>query len=661
MDCIRTKDVTATKVGDELMAGVTDNIKCPFGSEWKVIREIGRGSYGSVYLIEREIGDEIIQSAMKVICLPASDDEPEQIMNRTGRSREEVIKYYQSLGDALLPEIQLMSKLRGDSHIVSYEDHAVIPHDSGIGMDIYIRMEYLETLPHWLGGRQLTNGNVVQLGIQLCEGLETCAHSKIVHRDIKPANIFVAKNGAFKLGDFGIAQKLDAYVDAEDRKLGSLNYIAPEVKRGETFDERVDIYGLGMVMYRILNDGRIPFLPAAPSTYTEEQEERARQKRLGGEKLPKPAHCCDVLWAVIEKACSYHPDGRYNNAIEMSKALKAISFHPDMSMPLPVENERRRDSDTSPRTRSTGPNGTGRRKHTTDTPSPLPPKESSLHAEKENNDSNSNKDKAVRLPKIAIIAGAAFIILVATVIVVLNVTGTQRSLNVSVKKGSQGIMILEIEDGKSPYHLAVINEGLIVDEYGFDSRTAGIDNLVPGITYDIQIVDSRKAESDVEITMPEGLAYNGSDLHISSMIVYECDRQALAESDWLTLSGKNRVKRVTEDGIILRNASAAGQSSQWYALIHAKGGQGTEDAVDALLALRLPNGVVVSETIQLNVSDGAYMQTPIDLDSLLEKAWKACGQWIPGSAVLELYTQGQFLKEEPITLAGSTQTMDGGN
>jgi len=123
------------------MSGRVNSIQCPFGPDWKVIREIGHGSYGSVYLIEREIGNETIQSAMKVIRLPASEDEPEQIISRTGKSLEEVKAYYQSLGDALLPEIQLMSKLRGDSHIVSYEDHAVVQHDSGIGLDIFIRME----------------------------------------------------------------------------------------------------------------------------------------------------------------------------------------------------------------------------------------------------------------------------------------------------------------------------------------------------------------------------------------------------------------------------------------------------------------------------------------------------------------------------------------
>ena len=119
------------------MSNQIQDVQCPFGSEWKVLKEIGSGSYGSVYLIERKVGDEIIQSAMKIIRLPASESEAAQM------EPAQAAEYYNSLGESMLTEIQLMSRLRGDSHIVSYEDHYVVNHDSGIGMDIYIRMEYL--------------------------------------------------------------------------------------------------------------------------------------------------------------------------------------------------------------------------------------------------------------------------------------------------------------------------------------------------------------------------------------------------------------------------------------------------------------------------------------------------------------------------------------
>ena len=651
------------------MSGTVDNIQCPFGSDWEVIREIGHGSYGSVYLIERKIGNDIIQSAMKVIRLPDSEDEPEQIMRRTGRSREQIKAYYQSLGDALLPEIQLMSKLRGDSHIVSYEDHAVIDHDSGIGMDIFIRMEYLESLPHWLNGRQLTNGDVAQLGIQLCEGLETCAHNKIVHRDIKPANIFVAANGAFKLGDFGIAHKLGTLMEAEDRNLGSMNYIAPEVKRGDAFDERVDIYGLGMVMYRILNDGRIPLLPAAPATYTDEQEQRARDQRLNGAKLPKPAHCCDVLWSVIEKACTYHPDGRYQSAAEMGKALRAISGHSDLTQPLPVNNERHRDRDTSPRTRSTGPNGTELRTHSTGTPTPPPPPP--VPPAPPTPQPIPPKPFWQNVRWIAVVSGVLVIVLVALIAhgkknpekqLEVDATGQAKGIGVTLREEQSGNLSVEIMDGQSPYTVSVVSGGFIIDSYQSKGRTVELDNLVPGSSYELQVADSKGSTGNVRLTSPGGEAYAGSDLQISSMIVYECDRQALANANgnWFTLSEKNRVHKLSEDGMVLRNAPAAGQSNRWHALVLAKASGETGDNLDVLLALRLANDVIVTQPAQLFLSSGVYAQTPVDLDPLLDKAWKACGQWITGEGCLEIYTQGQFLKEQTLKISTKITNDNGG-
>ena len=149
----------------DIMSGKIDNVTCPFGPEWTVIDKIGQGSYGSVYLIERKAGKDTFKSAMKVIKVPEAD----KIMERTGQSREEIVKYYQSLKDALLPEISLMYKLRDDDHIVKYEDYKEVPHASGIGMDIYIKMEYLESLPHWIKKHELTNKDVLNLGIQLCQ------------------------------------------------------------------------------------------------------------------------------------------------------------------------------------------------------------------------------------------------------------------------------------------------------------------------------------------------------------------------------------------------------------------------------------------------------------------------------------------------------------
>ena len=74
----------------------------------------------------------------------------------------------------------------------------------------------------------------------------------IIHRDIKPENIFVNDFGDFKLGDFGIARKMENVTGGLSQK-GTFNYMAPEVAGNGRYDSRADIYSLGIVLYRLLN------------------------------------------------------------------------------------------------------------------------------------------------------------------------------------------------------------------------------------------------------------------------------------------------------------------------------------------------------------------------------------------------------------------------
>ena len=100
----------------------------------------------------------------------------------------------------------------------------------------------------------------------MCSALELCRENNIIHRDIKPQNIFVSRYGVFKLGDFGVAKASTIRTSAD--KVGTYSYMAPEVYKGKGYDDRVDIYSLGMVLYWLLNERRGPFLPMPPQTPT---------------------------------------------------------------------------------------------------------------------------------------------------------------------------------------------------------------------------------------------------------------------------------------------------------------------------------------------------------------------------------------------------------
>ena len=102
-----------------------------------------------------------------------------------------------------------MSKVKGSSHVVGYEDHTVIPHTQGVGWDILIRMERLTPLLTWAFEHPMSRRDIIQLGIHMCSALELCQKHQILHRDIKPENIFVSDSGDYKLGDFGVARTME--------------------------------------------------------------------------------------------------------------------------------------------------------------------------------------------------------------------------------------------------------------------------------------------------------------------------------------------------------------------------------------------------------------------------------------------------------------------
>jgi serine/threonine-protein kinase len=184
-------------------------------------------------------------------------------------------------------------------------------------------MELLTPLIDRMIEKRLDEKDVVKLGIDICKALEICHKKNIIHRDIKPQNIFVSDNGDFKLGDFGIARTMEKTMGEASRK-GTVKYMAPEVYRGDRYDDRVDIYSLGIVMYYLLNGNRGPFLPAAPAVVTYNIENEASMRRIRGERFAPPAGADAQLAEIIMKACAYIPDRRYRTAEEMRAALENI-------------------------------------------------------------------------------------------------------------------------------------------------------------------------------------------------------------------------------------------------------------------------------------------------------------------------------------------------
>ena len=291
---------------------------------WHVARRLGGGSFGDVFQIYRDNYGIRVESALKVIQM---DD----WMATTALPSNNRDESSPDIPEALRSEIQIMETLRGAPNIVSIEDFAY--RRVGQTSTLLVRMELLKSLQDVLPGR---NGQgtlssireITKLGKDVCRALMYCEKRGIIHRDIKPANLFVDRFGDYKVGDFGASKRMETVHVAQTMTgIGTISYMAPEIFRGQSYNNTVDIYALGLVLYQLLNNGRMAFLPDS-GAYTTQDIDSANYHRLHGTPVPSLVgkyvggeRIDSRLDAAVRKACAMNPSDRYRTAKEFYDAL----------------------------------------------------------------------------------------------------------------------------------------------------------------------------------------------------------------------------------------------------------------------------------------------------------------------------------------------------
>lgn len=290
---------------------------------WQIKELLGYGSGGktAVYRLEHTDGSGVC-SALKVISLIEDKGDIKQLdAYRRADYNQAREKYW----DYAKQEVLLMNGLRGKTNVVGYLDHKYVDwsDEKSFGRDMLILMELLHNLRSDVQtGRHFTESEIIKIGKDICTALVLCHGKRIIHRDIKPENIFYNEDGDFKLGDFGISKIMSATPRAAaTTDIGTPEYAAPEQTSGK-YDERVDIYSLGLVLYELANNNHLPFISS--SYVSVEEMENAMRKRLHGEVLPTPSHVSERLATVILKACAYRADDRYQTAQAFLEALNNL-------------------------------------------------------------------------------------------------------------------------------------------------------------------------------------------------------------------------------------------------------------------------------------------------------------------------------------------------
>lgn len=287
--------MTAYDIGSKVFGG------------WELTRLIGQGGFGSVFEAEKSGYGLTVKSAVKVVRIPPSQSMVTSALAE-GMDEASVASYFGGLVEDFMGEVALLSSL-GHPGVVEYHDHEIVRDEEGIGWSILLRMELLECLTDRILREPLSRDEALRLGEEVADVLAYCHERNIIHRDVKPENVFVDAEGRFKLGDFGVSRVVEGTSGTLSQK-GTVGYMAPELYRGDRYDASVDVYALGLVLYRLLNSNRLPFLPPAPAPITFADRNRASARRMAGEEVPRLVGVDDATFSVIRAACAFDPTAR---------------------------------------------------------------------------------------------------------------------------------------------------------------------------------------------------------------------------------------------------------------------------------------------------------------------------------------------------------------
>lgn len=266
-----------------------------FADRYEILEEVGSGGMGMVYrALDRELGEQV---AIKTL-------------------RPELLR------DPALVE-RFKTEIRLARHIS--DKHVVRTHDFGERDGVYyLTMEYVDgiTVRELLDTRgRLGVAPALAIASQLAQSLVAAHEQGVIHRDIKPQNLLLDARGMLKVMDFGVARLAGGSSGLTEAGMlvGTPSYMAPEQLLTESFDERIDLYAVGVVLFECLT-GRLPF--EAPTAV-------ALIAKLIREEPPKPEtlnpEIPPVLAALVLRLLAKEPTQRPASAAELVRLLGELA------------------------------------------------------------------------------------------------------------------------------------------------------------------------------------------------------------------------------------------------------------------------------------------------------------------------------------------------
>ncbi|MDD6146276.1 MAG: protein kinase [Oscillospiraceae bacterium] len=301
------------------------NMEPLFGS-WYVDCKLSEGMGSKFFKVYKNEQGHLSYLGLKTVKFPSGDKEVSDVIS-SGKYRN-MDEYLDALENKITENMNIMLSLRTNKNIVRYDNFTIVRESSCFY--VLMLMELLTPLTDCIKLDNIAKGDVIKLGKDICCALEGFRNAGVMHHSIKPENIYIDSDGNYKLGDFGLC---DPSMQGEPE---ASPYMAPELYSPSPLgDSSSDIYALGILMYKLLNNNRVPFLPAYPAPVSLSDRENAFAKCMRGEVFPTPAKADYSLSKIIFKATAFRPTERYFSPVLMSADLEryipddAPVYHPE--------------------------------------------------------------------------------------------------------------------------------------------------------------------------------------------------------------------------------------------------------------------------------------------------------------------------------------------
>ena len=289
-----------------------------FGS-WTVESKLAEGRHSKIFKVSNTNDGQAEYKCLKTIKFPSGDEELSKVIS--SELYENVQQYLDEVELSVRSNMDRMLSLNENEHIVRFDSYTIIKESSCFYL--VILMELLKPLNECLEADNVTQNDVIDLGCDICLALEGFREAGIIHREVKPENIYVDENGIYKLGDFGVCRGRFG----EDTAVSS--YIAPELYTNGEADINSDLYSLGILLYKLLNNNRLPFLPSFPAPVSIEDRESAFTKRMRGDLFPAPSNATSQLANVLYKATAFNVNERFTEPEALFIALENQYITPE--------------------------------------------------------------------------------------------------------------------------------------------------------------------------------------------------------------------------------------------------------------------------------------------------------------------------------------------